>query len=182
MDQLDGARDRKQAVVTKAEKDKASWERQEDDLLGESEAIATQLRKLAPDRVVPVARGGFIRPVNGRISSPFGYRVHPIFKVSKLHTGLDMAAGAGTPIAASAGGRVVFAGWRGGYGRAVIIDHGGGITTLYAHQSSLAVSQGQSVRQGQVVGRVGSTGYSTGPHLHFEVRLNGSPVDPMRYL
>lgn len=181
-DQLAGARSRKQQVVHKAERDKASWERQEDSLLAESSSIASQLQKLAPAAARPASAGGFVRPVGGRVSSSFGYRVHPIFGVRKLHTGVDLAAGAGTPIVASATGRVVFAGWRGGYGRTVIVDHGGGVTTLYAHQSSLSVSQGQSVTRGQQVGRVGSTGYSTGPHLHFEVRVNGSPVDPMRYV
>jgi murein DD-endopeptidase MepM/ murein hydrolase activator NlpD len=95
---------------------------------------------------------------------------------------MDIGAGSGTPIGAAGNGTVISAGWRGGYGNAVIIDHGGGIATLYAHQSRLGVSVGQSVSQGQIIGYVGSTGYSTGPHLHWEVRVNGSPVNPRGYI
>jgi murein DD-endopeptidase MepM/ murein hydrolase activator NlpD len=122
------------------------------------------------------------RPVPGAITSGFGYRMHPIFHVRKLHTGVDMHAGMGESIKAAAAGTVVFAGWRGGYGKCVIIDHGGGLATLYAHQSEILVSVGQVVKRGVVIGKVGSTGYSTGPHLHFEVRVNGTPVDPVGYL
>ncbi len=128
------------------------------------------------------APGAMVRPVAGPITSGFGYRVHPILGTRRLHTGIDMGAGYGAPIVAAAGGRVILASYYGGYGNTVIIDHGGGTTTLYAHQSQLAVSQGVSVSAGQTVGYVGSTGLSTGPHLHFEVRKNGSPVDPMAFL
>jgi murein DD-endopeptidase MepM/ murein hydrolase activator NlpD len=99
-----------------------------------------------------------------------------------MHTGIDISAHSGTPIKAAAGGEVVFAGWWGGYGNVVIIDHGGGISTLYAHCSAIYVRKGQSVSQGEVIAAVGSTGLSTGPHLHFEVRKNGKPVDPLGYL
>ena len=99
----------------------------------------------------------------------------------RLHAGLDTAAPTGTPIYACWGGRVAVAGWQGGYGNAVVIDHGGGQATLYAHQSVIAVSVGQAVNAGQLIGYVGSTGNSTGPHLHFEVRVNGTPVDPAPY-
>ena len=126
--------------------------------------------------------GRFIYPVNGRISSNYGYRVHPISGARRLHAGMDIAAGTGTPIGAAGNGTVIFAGWRGGYGNCIMIDHGGGIVTLYGHQSSLATSVGQSVSTGQTIGYVGSTGYSTGPHLHWEVRVNGSPVDPRGYV
>jgi murein DD-endopeptidase MepM/ murein hydrolase activator NlpD len=120
--------------------------------------------------------------VNATITSGFGYRIHPIFHLRRLHTGVDFDCNLGDPIRAAAPGTVIEAGWRGGYGKCVIIDHGGGIATLYAHQSTILVSIGQEVARGQVIGKVGSTGYSTGPHLHFEVRVNGSPVDPMGYL
>ena len=99
-----------------------------------------------------------------------------------LHPGIDIGVGMGTPIHAAASGRVISASYSGGYGNLVVIDHGNGLATAYAHQSSMAVSPGQQVSQGQVIGYVGSTGFSTGPHLHFEVRVNGSPVDPMGYL
>jgi murein DD-endopeptidase MepM/ murein hydrolase activator NlpD len=121
-------------------------------------------------------------PVSGSVSSGFGYRIHPISGVRKLHTGIDISAGSGTPIVAAASGTVILAQWYGGYGNAVVIDHGGGLATLYAHQSSMAVGVGQAVADGQVIGYVGSTGYSTGPHLHFETRENGTPVNPMSYL
>lgn len=121
-------------------------------------------------------------PVNASVSSGFGYRIHPIFGTRKLHTGIDLDAGAGTPIKASADGTVILARTYGGYGRAVVIDHGGGLSTLYAHQSSIVVAEGQSVARGEVIGYVGCTGYCTGPHLHFETREWGKPVDPMKYL
>ncbi len=125
---------------------------------------------------------GFNWPLVGRLSSGFGTRVHPIFGTRRLHTGLDLGGRSGEPIYAAKGGVVISAGWRGGYGNAVVIDHGDGLTTLYAHQSSIAVSAGQSVAIGEVIGYVGSTGWSTGPHLHFELRYNGSPIDPLPYL
>ncbi|MBC7330523.1 peptidoglycan DD-metalloendopeptidase family protein [bacterium] len=127
-------------------------------------------------------KGGFIYPVRGSITSGFGMRTHPIYHIKKMHTGIDISAHSGTPIKAAAGGEVVFAGWWGGYGNVVIIDHGGGISTLYAHCSAIYVKKGQSVSQGEVIAAVGSTGLSTGPHLHFEVRKNGKPVDPLGYL
>ncbi|MHB9133498.1 MAG: murein hydrolase activator EnvC family protein [Armatimonadota bacterium] len=117
-------------------------------------------------------------PVRGRISSGFGYRTHPVFRTRKLHTGIDIAAPMGTPIVTTGGGEVIYAGWRGGYGNAVIIDHGRGKATLYGHMSSIAVGNGQVVKRGQLIGRVGSTGISTGPHCHYEVRINGQPVNP----
>lgn len=125
---------------------------------------------------------GFQWPVNGSVTSGYGYRVHPIYGTRRLHQGLDISGGSGTPIAAAKGGTVISAGWRGGYGNAVVISHGDGVTTLYAHQSSMNVSSGQQVSRGDIVGWVGSTGASTGPHLHFEVRINGSAVNPRPYL
>lgn len=128
------------------------------------------------------AGGGFIIPVGGRISSEFGYRTHPISGTTRLHAGIDIAAAGGTPIGAAGAGTVIFAGWRGGYGNAVIIDHGQGVATLYAHQSRLGTTVGQQVAQGQTIGYVGTTGYSTGNHLHWEVRVNGSPANPRGHM
>lgn len=121
-------------------------------------------------------------PVSGRMTSSFGYRIHPIFGTKRLHTGIDLASPSGTPIKAAGPGEVILAETYGGYGRAVVIDHGGGLTTLYAHQSSIAVSRGQIVVTGETIGYIGCTGYCTGPHLHFETRENGTPVDPLKYL
>lgn len=126
--------------------------------------------------------GVFIWPTSGPITSPFGYRIHPIFGTQIYHSGIDIGVDTGTPIMAADNGVVIEADWLGGYGYAVVIDHGNGLSTLYGHNSELAVSPGQSVQQGQVIAYAGSTGYSTGPHCHFEVRVNGSPVDPMGYL
>ena len=125
---------------------------------------------------------GFQWPINARVSSEFGYRVHPIYRTRRLHAGIDMGAAAGTPIATSNTGVVIFAGRRGGYGNTIIVDHGGGITTLYAHQSRLGASTGQLVDRGDIIGFVGTTGTSTGNHLHFEVRVNGVPTNPRNYL
>ena len=108
-------------------------------------------------------------------------RKNPVTGVYKRHTGVDIGAAYGTPIFAANGGRVTLAGWNSGYGNCVIIDHGGGKATLYAHMSSIGVSNGQAVTKGQTIGRVGSTGNSTGPHIHFEILINGTAVDPMQY-
>lgn len=124
----------------------------------------------------PPSSAGLIWPISGTITSPFGMRW------GSLHPGLDIAAPMGTPIRAAAAGRVLVAAYSGGYGYLVVIDHGNGMATAYAHQSRLASTAGQTVAQGQVIGYVGSTGFSTGPHVHFEVRVGGSPTDPLGYL
>jgi murein DD-endopeptidase MepM/ murein hydrolase activator NlpD len=121
-------------------------------------------------------------PSDASTSSPFGWRMHPVLGYRRFHSGLDFAASYGSTIRAADSGTVIFAGWYGGYGRAVIIDHGNGMTTLYGHTSQLYVSEGQTVQRGQAIAAVGSTGLSTGPHLHFEVRRNGTPVNPADYL
>jgi murein DD-endopeptidase MepM/ murein hydrolase activator NlpD len=124
----------------------------------------------------------FIWPVNGPVTSGFGPRSHPIYGGTRMHTGVDIAASQGTPIKAAGDGVVKMAGWNGGYGNWTLVDHGGGLATGYGHQSRIAVSVGQHVSTGQVIGYVGSTGASTGPHLHWEVRVNGNPVDPMGWV
>ncbi len=121
-------------------------------------------------------------PSYTRISSPYGYRIHPVYKTKKFHSGIDLAAPGGTNILAAADGTVKMAGWNGGYGNCLVIDHGGGVSTLYGHAQRLLVSKGQTVKKGQVVALVGTTGTSTGNHLHFEVLLNGKTTDPMPYL
>jgi murein DD-endopeptidase MepM/ murein hydrolase activator NlpD len=149
------------------------------------EAAAAEAAAAPPSGATPAApagpvqgesSSGFIWPVSGPVTSPFGMRW------GRMHEGIDISVPEGTPVHAAASGRVIIAAYTGGYGNYTCIDHGGGLSTCYAHQSSFAVSSGQSVQQGQVIGYSGNTGSSTGPHLHFEVRVNGSAVDPMGYL
>jgi murein DD-endopeptidase MepM/ murein hydrolase activator NlpD len=128
------------------------------------------------------APGALGWPVSGTITSPFGYRRNPFGGGMEFHQGLDIAAPMGTTVTAASGGTIISAGWYGGYGNYILIDHGGGMATGYGHLSQIFVSAGQQVQKGQAIGAVGSTGASTGPHLHFEVRLNGKPVDPAAYL
>jgi murein DD-endopeptidase MepM/ murein hydrolase activator NlpD len=149
-------------------------------------AIAERQRELEAQRLSaggsPAApahgSGQFVWPVHGPITSPFGYRTNPFGGAPDFHPGLDIAAETGTPILAADSGRIIIAGWVSGYGNYIAIDHGGGISTGYGHCSRIDVSVGQDVQRGQVIGAVGSTGHSTGPHVHFEVRVNGRPVDP----
>ena len=121
-------------------------------------------------------------PSSGTITSRFGWRVHPIFGTREFHTGLDIATRWGSPVIAVRSGMVRFAGWMAGYGRLVVVDHGSGLQTMYSHLSTMLVGSGQHVDQGDVIGRIGNTGWSTGPHLFFEVRQNGVPQDPSHYL
>ena len=127
----------------------------------------------------PQASSGLMAPVAGRITSGFGYRVHPILRYARFHAGIDFGAPWGSPIVAAADGQVVGAGYAGGYGRQVRIVHAGGLVTSYSHMSSIVAQPGLPVRQGQVIGYVGSSGLSTGPHVHFEVRVRGRPVNPL---
>ncbi|MBF2029597.1 MAG: peptidoglycan DD-metalloendopeptidase family protein [Oscillatoriales cyanobacterium C42_A2020_001] len=134
------------------------------------------------ERVAFRGSGQMLLPVAGEITSPFGWRTHPVLGYERFHAGLDIGADYGSVIHAAERGTVIFAGWYGGYGNAVVIDHGGNISTLYAHTSELYVVEGQSVQRGQAIAAVGSTGLSTGPHLHFEVRRDGEPTDPVAFL
>jgi murein DD-endopeptidase MepM/ murein hydrolase activator NlpD len=157
-----------------------------DRLEAEANAWNDKIRKL---QAAQAARLGGVNgtvtiwPVPGyyEISSSFGWRIHPITKKRSLHTGTDVVAPSGAKITAAGAGVVIMAGWNSAYGNMTIIDHGKGLSTLYGHQSALAVTEGQSVEAKQVIGYVGSTGWSTGPHLHFEVREGGNPTDPLRY-
>ncbi len=170
-------------LISRLKDQRGALEAAEAQLARDSEQVAGLIRqKIAASTGVIRGTGRFVFPANGSISSGFGNRRHPILGYSRFHAGIDFAAAQGSPIYAADSGRVIFSGWYGGYGQAVIIDHGGGISTLYAHTSRLLVSEGQAVQQGQAIAAVGSTGLSTGPHLHFEVRQNGNPVNPAGYL
>jgi murein DD-endopeptidase MepM/ murein hydrolase activator NlpD len=174
------ARHAKAQALAGVEKNINAWEAQEAVLATESQGLAGVIQGLAGNGDGK-ATGSLQWPVAGPVTSPFDWRIHPIFHVRKFHTGIDIGVGYGTPIHAADGGRVIYATWMTGYGNTTIIDHGSGISTLYAHQSSILISSG-SVTKGQVIGYVGATGYATGPHLHFEVRINGNPVNPLGYL
>ena len=161
----------------------ATTREQEQAFIAEANALAAQDANIRGQLAAAQGAGdttpsssGLIWPVSGPVTSPFGYRW------GRLHAGIDIGVPYGTPIHAAASGTVVLAGWNGGYGNYTCIDHGGGMATCYGHQSSFAVSSGAQVSQGQVIGYVGNTGHSFGAHLHFEVRINGNPVDPLGYL
>ena len=173
------ARKAKNGALSVVRTDIAVLKRQEAQLLAESRQLTGVINGSSGSGV---GTGDMMRPVSGPVTSPFGWRIHPILHYLKFHTGVDFGVGYGSPIRAADSGTVIYATWMGGYGNVIIVDHGRGISTLYAHQSSLAVSNGTRVSRGQTVGYVGSTGFSTGPHLHFEVRVNGNPVDPMGYI
>ena len=163
----------------------ATWAMLEE-MEAESKALESEIQRLmAANGDSPAeAPSKYIWPCpsSKKITSKYGYRIHPIQKVRKLHTGIDIGAKKGAEIKASASGKVIMAKYYGGYGNCIIIDHGGGMSTLYAHMSAYVAKEGDWVSQGQVIGKVGSTGNSTGPHLHFEVRVNGQTVDPQGYV
>lgn len=176
-------------MIERLKKDKSYYERSEQELARQSENIQNMIAKMtsgSSTSKVVISSTGFIRPISGPITSPFGYRVHPIFKSRIFHSGIDIGGPNGGAIRASNDGKVIYSGWYGGYGKVVILDHGvvngQPITTLYAHMSAINVGNGQMVKKGQALGREGSTGYSTGPHCHFEVRVNGKPVNPLNYV
>lgn len=167
-------------LVDELQSTQADYEALVDGLEAESKKLAEELRRSQYVGTKP-GKGGLLWPTAGHRTSGYGFRTHPIYGGRRMHTGIDISGGPGQPIVAAAKGQVVSAGWRGGYGLTVVIDHGGGLHTLYAHQSRLSVSGGDVVGQGQKIGEVGTTGNSTGPHLHYEVRVNGEPRDPMQW-
>lgn len=182
-DQVAGRRQERQGVLNAATYEREMAERAYRELIETSKQIETMIRRIqSGEKNIGGSTGTMVWPAEGEITSPFGWRVHPIFGTQRLHTGIDIGADYGDATRAADGGVVIHSDWMGGYGNAVIIDHGNGISTLYAHNSQLLVSEGQTVAKGQTVARVGSTGYSTGPHLHFEVRQNGTPVNPLNFL
>ncbi len=147
----------------------------------EEESLA-EVRGYLDDRTALLRADPSIWPVRGWFTSAFGWRHNPVLGTEKLHAGIDIAAPRGTPVIAPADGHVVFAGWSASYGNLVVMDHGYGITTKYAHTSEMLVEVGDRVVRGRVIARVGSTGRSTGPHLHYEVHRRGAPVDPLQFL
>ena len=186
-DSLSAMRSARQRSLASVQVQRREWEAQADALDAESRRLASiivatpPVAQPAPDVHTATFTGagpssGYIWPVRGTVVSPYGQRW------GRLHAGIDIAAPAGTPIVSSASGQVIYAGSMSGYGLLVVIQHAGGIATAYAHNSSLAVSVGQSVGQGQTIAAVGCTGHCFGDHVHFEVRVGGSPVDPMAYL
>jgi murein DD-endopeptidase MepM/ murein hydrolase activator NlpD len=178
---LAAARDEKRVSLDSLTAQERSEAEEIDALQAQSAVVAAKIQAAqaqssssgAPPSANP---GGYQWPVSGPVTSPFGWRW------GRMHEGIDIAVPSGTPVHASAAGTVIYAGWMEGYGNFVIIDHGGGIATAYGHNTSVAVAVGQTVSQGQVIAYSGSTGHSTGPHVHFEVRVNGQAVDPLGYL
>ncbi len=167
---------------TDLSKDEAAMSEMEDQLLKEADQLTDIIKNL--ESAAAYIGGEMMWPVPGNysISSLFGNRIHPISKEYKMHTGIDIQSARKTDFVAAQTGTIIFSNWFAGYGKAIIIDHGGGYTTLYAHLDVINVEVGQVVKKGQIIGKTGNTGYSTGPHLHFEVRMNGDYVDPLTYV
>ena len=180
-----GLFDRKKAIFDGIAQDVESLETAIEEMEQENRNIASFLRGIEGSAFYPVEGkfdGTLGKPINAPEGSGFGMRRHPILKRRKMHTGQDFPAPMGTSVKASGGGVVVSSGWKSGYGKTIIINHGNGLATIYAHCSRLLVSNGEYVKEGQVIAKVGSTGLSTGPHLHFEVRKHGDPRNPMNYI
>ena len=176
-----------QSMISKYKTDRKTYERAERELARQSASIQSMIaRRNRGSSTVRITSSGFMKPIAGRITSPFGWRTHPIFNSRTFHSGVDIAGPNRGSIRASNSGRVIYSGWYGGYGKVVILDHGvvngKPTTTLYAHMSSIRVGQGKFVNKGEVIGYEGTTGYSTGPHVHFEVRINGKPNNPLNYI
>ncbi len=175
-------------LVNRLSSDREALTAAEQQLAQESTAIAQSIQqRLAariafPNTVFIPGSGQMLVPADGPVTSVFGWRVHPVLGTSRFHNGLDFGAEYGSIVRAADNGVVIAADWQGGYGNAVMIDHGNGLVTLYGHTSQLFVTAGQTVQKGQPIAAVGSTGLSTGPHLHFEVRRAGEPIDPVQFL
>lgn len=176
-----------EAVARKLKTQQAFYEEAERQLAQESRRLESQILEMETshrktDKNMAMGSGSMAMPLSAPVSSPFGWRRHPIFGVRKFHTGVDLAGPNHAAIRAADSGNVLYTGWYGGYGKVVIISHGKGMATLYAHMAKTAVETGHNVAKGDIVGYEGTTGFSTGPHLHFEVRVNGKPNNPISYL
>ena len=173
-------------MLYKAQEEEQQSQSEYDRLLAISENITAMLRNMESGGGGASSGGGgtgrFMWPCRGTITSYFGWRTHPVFGTTKYHSGMDIGVDYGTPIYAADSGTVIYSGWLGGYGYAVMIDHGSGLVTLYGHNQALNVYEGQYVSKGTCIAYAGSTGYSTGPHCHFEVRLHGEVTEPLNYL
>jgi len=181
-EEVETAKQVKEMTLKEILSDLKELERQEDKLLEQSKEIAKKIVELQSKEKYIGGELAWPAPGYYKITSQYGNRTHPILKKKKMHTGIDIAVPSGTSVIAANAGKVIYSGYNGGYGNTVIIDHGGKISTLYAHNSKLLVKVGDKVEKGQTISKSGSTGLSTGPHLHFEVRENGQHVDPMKYL
>jgi murein DD-endopeptidase MepM/ murein hydrolase activator NlpD len=169
-------------LKSQVEKDNKALEAMIDSLNAEADRLGEEIRKLQGNQAYIGGEFAWPSASSRRVTSEFGYRIHPILKVKKLHTGLDIGAAAGTEVLAANYGTVIKAEWNNSYGNVIMVDHGGGIVTLYAHNSKLLAKTGDYVTKGQTIALVGSTGDSTGPHIHFEVRVNGQYQDPRKWL
>jgi murein DD-endopeptidase MepM/ murein hydrolase activator NlpD len=183
-DALVAARREKSDALSQVQEDKASFIAEAESLSTQSAALAARIAAAqqaaqaatSSSSAAPPSTGALGWPVAGPVTSGFGSRW------GRMHDGIDIGVSEGTPVHAAAAGTVIYAGWMSGYGNIVVIDHGNGLSTAYAHNSQLMVGQGATIGKGSVIALSGNTGHSTGPHVHFEVRVNGSPVDPLGYL
>ncbi len=183
--QLNRQKDDQEAIADRLRTQRAFYEQAERQLEMESHQLERQIVDMCAskdNKNMTQGSGSLAMPLHASITSPFGWRRHPIFGIRKFHTGVDIAGPNHSEIHSADDGSVLFAGWYGGYGKVVIVSHGKGMATLYAHMSRAAVSPGQNVHKGDLIGYEGSTGFSTGPHLHFEVRVDGKPNNPLNYV
>jgi len=183
--QLNKQKDSQQQMAERLRTQRTFYEQAERQLAQESTQLERQIIDMIgskPSKGMKQGSGNLSMPLHASVTSPFGWRRHPIFGVRKFHTGIDLAGPNHSPIKAADGGSVLYAGWYGGYGKVVILSHGKGMATLYAHLSKVNVSPGINLQKGDVVGYEGTTGFSTGPHLHFEVRVDGKPNNPLNYV
>ncbi len=173
-------------MINKLRTDRVAYQKAENELAKQSASIGSYINKTTKSASSQHVVSGFMKPIPGRITSYFGWRTHPIFNTKSFHSGVDIGGPNLGAIKASNSGKVIYSGWYGGYGKVVILEHGvingKPITTLYAHMNSIKVTNGQRVNKGDTLGYEGTTGYSTGPHCHFEVRVNGQPNNPLNYI